>query len=58
MISSVSRMAVAFGGALFLVEYTDLGIDGVFAAIGCAMLVYGLVIAIAIGRGKWRPRRP
>ncbi len=58
VISSLSRMAVALGGALILTRYTDLGVDGVFAAIGIAMLVYGLVIALAIRRGGWRREKP
>lgn len=54
VISSISRMAVALIGALTLTAYTGLGVDGVFAAIGCAMLVYGVVIALAIWRGGWQ----
>ena len=58
VISSLSRMAVALVGATILTTYTDLGVDGVFAAIGFAMLVYGLIIALAIRSNGWSQERP
>jgi Na+-driven multidrug efflux pump len=58
VISSLSRMAVALALALILTTYTSMGVDGIFAAIGCAMLAYGLIIALAIWRGGWRKERP
>ena len=58
VISSLGRMAVALIGALILTTYTGLGVDGVFAAIGCAMLVYGFIIALAIRRSGWRKGKP
>ena len=58
VIGSLSRMTVALVGALILTTYTGLGVDGVFAAIGFAMLIYGLVIALAIRRSGWREERP
>ena len=57
VISSLSRMAVALFGAIALTRYAGFGVDGVFVAIGAAMLVYGLVIAAAIWRGDWRKGR-
>ncbi len=56
VISSLSRMAIALVGALILMSYTDMGVDGIFLAIGCGMLAYGSIIAIAIHRGGWRKR--
>lgn len=53
MISSLSRLIVALAGALILMRYTDMGVNGIFVAIGCAMFVYGLVIALAIRRTGW-----
>jgi len=35
-----------------------MGVEGIFAAIGCAMLAYGLIIALAIWRGGWREEKP
>lgn len=50
----VVRIVVAFGGALALSEATDLGVHGVFAAIGAAMLIYGLFVAGSILITKWK----
>jgi MATE family, multidrug efflux pump len=58
VISSLSRMAAALIGALLLTSYTEMGVGGIFTAIGFAMLVYGLIIAIAIQRGGWRKGKP
>ncbi len=58
VISSLSRMAVALVGALILTTYTGMGVDGIFAAIGCGMLIYGLIIAIAIQRSGWKRHTP
>ena len=57
VISSLSRVAVALVGAIALTAYTSLGVDGVFVAIGLAMLVYGVVISVAIWRGAWATTR-
>ena len=54
VISSLSRMAVALALALILTTYTGMGVDGIFVAIGCAMLAYGMIIALAIRRSGWR----
>jgi putative MATE family efflux protein len=53
---SLSRICVAVLGAVLLTSFTTLGVRGVFASIGGAMLVYGLVIGIAIYRTRWRRR--
>ena len=58
VLSSLARMAVALGGAVLLMRTTDLGVDGVFLAIGMAMLVYGMVIALAIWLGGWTRKEP
>ena len=58
VISSLSRMAVALVGALLLTTYAGMGVEGIFVAIGCAMLAYGLIIALAIRRSGWRKAKP
>lgn len=56
VIGSLSRIGVAVGGALALSSATTLGVQGVFAAIGGAMLVYGVVIGVAIKQTRWHRR--
>ncbi|RJE82157.1 MATE family efflux transporter [Paracoccus onubensis] len=51
---SICRFLIAFGGAMLLGRATDLGIQAVFIAIAAAMLIYGLVIAIAVRASGWR----
>lgn len=58
VISSLGRMVIALVGAVILTTYTDLGVAGIFAAIGGAMLVYGGIIALAVRFGGWRKARP
>lgn len=53
VISSLARIAIALIGAVILVNVTSLGVNGIYAAIGIAMLVYGSVISLAIWRGAW-----
>lgn len=53
VISSLARIAIALIGAVVLVNVTSLGVNGIYAAIGIAMLVYGSVISLAIWRGAW-----
>lgn len=57
VIGSLCRVGIAVGGAVLLTRITDLGIEGVFAAIGVAMLVYGLVIAAALNLFGWSTLR-
>lgn len=54
VVSSLSRIAVAVLGAILLTRTTDLGLQGVFAAIGVAMLVYGVVIGVALRLTQWK----
>ncbi|HEX9857616.1 MAG TPA: MATE family efflux transporter [Paracoccaceae bacterium] len=56
VISSLARVTVAVVGAFVLTQATPLGVRGVFAAIGLAMLVYGLVIGAAIKLNRWQER--
>tara|TARA_R100001369_G_scaffold35626_2_gene60888 strand:- start:2486 stop:3904 length:1419 start_codon:yes stop_codon:yes gene_type:complete len=58
VISSLSRMAMALVGALILTKYAGMGVEGIFVAIGCAMLAYGLIIALAIRHNGWRKGKP
>lgn len=58
VISSLSRMAIALVGALILTKYAGMGVEGIFVAIGCAMLAYGLIIALAIRHNGWRKGKP
>jgi len=58
VISSLSRMAVALVGALILTTYTNMRVEGIFAAIGCSMLAFGLIIALAIRRSGWTTEKP
>lgn len=53
LIGSLFRIGLAVGGALILTSTTSMGVNGVFAAIGIAMLAYGLVIGVAILRTRW-----
>ena len=54
VIGSLARISVAFGGAVLLVNITDMGVRGVFAAIGAGMAIYGALIALAVYRTRWR----
>ena len=54
VIGSLCRIGIAVGGAFVLMFTTALGLQGVFAAIGAAMLVYGLIIGAAINRTRWK----
>lgn len=56
VISSLSRMVIALVGALILTTFFGMGVEGIFVAIGCGMLAYGMIIALAIQRGGWRKR--
>jgi Na+-driven multidrug efflux pump len=54
VVSSLSRIVIAFGGATVLTSATSWGVQGVFVAISFAMLTYGIVIAVAIKVTRWR----
>ncbi|MEZ5676355.1 MAG: MATE family efflux transporter [Thalassovita sp.] len=53
-LGSVARIGVAFGGAVWLSQTTDLGVSAVFIAIGAGMCIYGVVIAGSVAILKWR----
>lgn len=53
MVSSLGRLVVALAGAVLLLGNSELGLDGIFISIGGAMFVYGIIIALAIWRGRW-----
>ncbi|MBB3995437.1 putative MATE family efflux protein [Sulfitobacter undariae] len=53
LIGSICRIGVAVGGAALFTSITLWGVNGVFAAIAFAMLVYGIVIGMAIWRTRW-----
>ena len=53
LIGSICRIGVAVGGAALFTSITLWGVNGVFAAIAFAMLVYGIVIGVAIWRTRW-----
>lgn len=54
VIGSLVRICVAFGGALVMTRFTDWGMQGVFAAIGCGTLVYGTVMGLSLRLTRWR----
>ncbi len=56
VISSLARVTVAVVGAPALTQATSLGVQGVFTAIGLAMLIYGLTIGVAIKLNRWQER--
>lgn len=56
VISSLTRVTVAVLGAFVFTQATPLGVRGVFAAIGLAMLVYGLVIGVALKLNCWQEK--
>lgn len=58
VISSLGRMAVALGAALLFTRQTEMGVTGIFAAIGGSMVVYGAIIVLAVRFGGWRKARP
>ena len=53
VIGSLFRVGIAVGGAVLLTRVANLGITGVFVAIGVAMFVYGLIITMALHRKGW-----
>lgn len=53
-VGGVARMAVAFGGAMWLGEGLGWGLPGVFLAIAVGMVVYGAVIAASVRATGWR----
>ncbi|MDR6264368.1 MATE family efflux transporter [Roseobacter sp. N2S] len=54
VIGSLVRISVAFSGALIMTNFTDWGVEGVFAAIGCGTVVYGTVMGVSVRITRWR----
>jgi putative MATE family efflux protein len=54
LIASLARLLVATGAGWIVVEKTDLGLDGLFGAIGLGIIVYGCVIAGSLLVRPWR----
>jgi putative MATE family efflux protein len=57
LVAGVARLVLATGGGWFATERLGLGLDGVFAAIAGAMMVYGLMIAVPLLVKPWGPKR-
>jgi putative MATE family efflux protein len=55
--ASIARLLVATGAGWLVVEKTDLGLDGLFGAIGLGIIVYGCMIAGSLLVAPWRERR-
>lgn len=53
VVGSICRIVIAIGGALALINFTDLGVQAVFIAIAAGMLAYGVVIALAVRATRW-----
>jgi len=54
---SIVRMLVATAGGWFVVERTELGLNGVFAVIAASLAVYGGLIAGSLLVRPWRSPR-
>ncbi len=54
--AGIGRMIVTTVGGWILIEYTQLGLAGVFVAITAGMIVYGGLIAGALFIAPWRTR--
>ena len=57
LVAGIVRMVMATAGGWFAVEKLGLGLDGLFAAIAAAMVVYGCLIAGPLLIVPWGPRR-
>jgi Na+-driven multidrug efflux pump len=57
LVAGVARLILATGGGWLASERLGLGLDGVFAAIAGAMLIYGLLIAVPLLVKPWGPKR-
>ena len=52
MIAAVVRVAVAVGGGWLAVKFLG-GSDGVFIALGIALVIFGSINASAVAGGAW-----
>ncbi len=56
VLASLSRLAISVGGGWFAIEWLGLGLEGVFAAIGASLVVYGGLIAGTLLLAPWRSK--
>jgi putative MATE family efflux protein len=56
VITGLTRTTVAIVGGWLFVEYTNLGLDGVFIAVAISMVVYGGGLSGALLIAPWRVR--
>jgi len=52
LVAGLARMAVAIGGGWLTLQLTG-SLAAMFVAIGLALLVYGLGIALSVWSGAW-----
>ena len=52
LLAGVIRLVVAVGGGLLLLRW-NANLNSVFAALGAALAVYGVMIAVAVWGGAW-----
>ena len=55
--AGVARLIVATLGGWVIIEYTDLGLDGVFDAIAASIIVYGCLISGSLLVAPWKGKR-
>jgi putative MATE family efflux protein len=56
VLAAFLRLAVATAGGWFAAERLGLGLDGLFAATGCSLALYGTLIAAALFIMPWRAK--
>jgi putative MATE family efflux protein len=56
VLASLSRLAISVGGGWLAIEWLGLGLEGVFAAIGVSLVVYGGLIAGTLLLAPWRSK--
>jgi Na+-driven multidrug efflux pump len=56
VLAAFLRLAVATAGGWFAAERLGLGLDGLFAATGCSLALYGTLIAAALLVMPWRAK--
>ena len=54
LVGGFARLLVAAAGGALAVGWFGLGLDGVFAAMALALLVFGTTVALAVRGGAWR----
>lgn len=53
-LASVARIVVSVGGGLLFGEALGYGLSGIFAAVACGFLAYGMLMAVSVRAGVWR----